>query len=60
MPVQASQNNLRQISVTTFMYCQDNNDYLPFAWYDDSNAEDNNFLLLLTPIESVAHSQGAR
>ena len=44
------QSNLRQLSVTTFMYCQDNNDYLPFAWYDDTDASDNNFLSLLTPI----------
>lgn len=44
------QSNLRQLSVTTFMYCQDNNDYLPFAWYNESNAEDNNFFSLLTPL----------
>ncbi len=44
------QTNLRQLSLTTFMYCQDNNDNLPFAWYDDTNAEDNNFLSLLTPL----------
>src|SRR5215467_11336847 len=44
------QSNLRQLSVTTFMYCQDNNDSLPFAWYDETDASDNNFLSLLTPI----------
>lgn len=44
------QSNLRQISITTFMYCQDNNDYLPYAWYNDSDAADNNFLSLLTPL----------
>jgi len=43
------QSNLRQLSVTTFMYCQDNNDSLPFAWYDETDASDNNFLSLLTP-----------
>ena len=44
------QGNLRQLSVTTFMYCQDNNDSLPFAWYDETDASDNNFLSLLTPL----------
>jgi prepilin-type processing-associated H-X9-DG protein len=44
------QSNLHQISVTTFMYCQDNNDSLPYAWYDDNDAADNNFLALLTPL----------
>jgi len=44
------QNNLRQLSLTTFLYCQDNNDYLPFAWYDDSDASENNFFALLTPL----------
>jgi len=44
------QSNLRQLSVSTFMYCQDNNDSLPFAWYDETDASDNNFLTLLTPI----------
>jgi prepilin-type N-terminal cleavage/methylation domain-containing protein/prepilin-type processing-associated H-X9-DG protein len=42
--------NLRQLSMTTFLYCQDNNDYLPFAWYDETDPSDNNFLSLLTPI----------
>ena len=44
------QSNLRQLSLTTFMYCQDNNDSLPFAWYDDPDAGNNNFLSLLTPL----------
>src|SRR5437588_951287 len=44
------QSNLHQISLTTFMYCQDNNDSLPYAWYDDNDAADNNFLSLLTPL----------
>jgi prepilin-type N-terminal cleavage/methylation domain-containing protein/prepilin-type processing-associated H-X9-DG protein len=44
------QNNLRQLSVTTFLYCQDNNDYLPFAWYDDADPSENNFFSLLTPL----------
>ena len=44
------QSNLRQLSVTTFMYCQDNNDYLPFAWYNETDASENNFFALLTPL----------
>jgi prepilin-type N-terminal cleavage/methylation domain-containing protein/prepilin-type processing-associated H-X9-DG protein len=44
------QSNLRQLSVTTFLYCQDNNDYLPFAWFDDTDASENNFFALLTPL----------
>jgi prepilin-type N-terminal cleavage/methylation domain-containing protein/prepilin-type processing-associated H-X9-DG protein len=44
------QSNLRQLSVTTFLYCQDNNDYLPFAWYNDSDASENSFFALLTPL----------
>ncbi len=52
------QSNLRQLSVTTFLYCQDNNDYLPFAWYDDTDPEDNNFLSLLTPVLYQAQFDG--
>ena len=44
------QNNVRQLSVITFLYCQDNNDYLPFAWYNDSSPSENNFCSLLTPL----------
>lgn len=49
------QSNLRQLSVSTFFYCQDNNDYLPFAWYDDSDPAQNNFYALLTPL--LYHSE---
>src|SRR5436190_6309834 len=52
------QNNLRQLSMSTFMYCQDNNDYLPFAWYDETDAGENNFLSLLTPILYRAEFDG--
>ena len=44
------QSNLRQLSVATFLYSQDNSDNLPFAWYDDSDASENNFFALLTPL----------
>ncbi len=43
-------NNLHQISLTSFLYSQDNNDYLPFAWYNDPNPSENNFFALLTPL----------
>jgi prepilin-type processing-associated H-X9-DG protein len=42
--------NMRQISVATFLYCQDNNDSLPFAWYDDNDPSYNNFFYLITPL----------
>lgn len=42
--------NLRQIGQVTFLYCQDNDDHLPFAWYDEPNPEINSFYSLLTPI----------
>ncbi len=43
-------NNLHQLSLTAFLYCQDNNDYLPFAWYNDPDPSENNFFALLTPL----------
>ncbi len=42
-------NNLRQIGQATFMYCQDHEDYLPFAWYNDPDPKVNSFYALLTP-----------
>jgi prepilin-type N-terminal cleavage/methylation domain-containing protein/prepilin-type processing-associated H-X9-DG protein len=43
-------NNLRQMSVATFLYCEDNNDSLPFAWIRLEDARENNFYSLLTPV----------
>jgi len=43
-------NNLRQIGQTTYMYASDNDDHLPFAWYDDPDPSGNNFFALLTPL----------
>jgi len=43
-------NNLRQMSVATFLYCEDYNDMLPFAWIRVEDARENNFYSLLTPV----------
>jgi prepilin-type N-terminal cleavage/methylation domain-containing protein/prepilin-type processing-associated H-X9-DG protein len=51
-------NNLKQIGTATFMYCQDNEDHLPFAWYDEANPEINNFYSLLTPVIITAEFDG--
>ena len=42
--------NLRQIGQATYMYCGDNDDRLPFAWFNDPDPKDNNFFALLTPL----------
>lgn len=41
--------NLRQMGQATFLYCQDYEDYLPYAWYDDPDPKVNNFYSLLLP-----------
>jgi prepilin-type N-terminal cleavage/methylation domain-containing protein/prepilin-type processing-associated H-X9-DG protein len=44
------QNNLKQIGVATFLYQDDNNDQLPFAWWYNASfdsADSNNFQTLL-------------
>lgn len=43
-------NHLRQLGQATLMYCQDSDDYLPFAWYNDGDASANNFHGLLMPL----------
>ncbi len=50
--------NLRQIGSATFMYCQDNNDRLPFAWYNDPDPKVNSFFVLLTPLIFTAEFDG--
>jgi prepilin-type N-terminal cleavage/methylation domain-containing protein/prepilin-type processing-associated H-X9-DG protein len=40
--------NLHQLNHATLMYCDDNDDYLPYAWYDDSDPVHNNFHGLLS------------
>jgi prepilin-type N-terminal cleavage/methylation domain-containing protein/prepilin-type processing-associated H-X9-DG protein len=50
--------NVRQMAQATMIYCQDNSDYLPFAWYNDSNPEVNSFYSLLTPIMLGADFDG--
>jgi prepilin-type N-terminal cleavage/methylation domain-containing protein/prepilin-type processing-associated H-X9-DG protein len=43
-------NNLRQMSHATHMYCDDNEGFLPFAWYNDPDPKINNFYALLMPV----------
>jgi prepilin-type processing-associated H-X9-DG protein/prepilin-type N-terminal cleavage/methylation domain-containing protein len=42
-------NNLRQMGYATVIYCQDEEDRLPFAWYNDPDPAVNNFYALLMP-----------
>ena len=51
-------NNLRQISQTTYLYASDNDDILPFAWYDDPDPSINNFFSLLTPLVYFSEFDG--
>jgi len=56
------QSNLKQMGIATFMYADDNEDHLPYAWWynaahDDANV--NNFQYLLTPyLKSSAFRAG--
>jgi prepilin-type N-terminal cleavage/methylation domain-containing protein len=43
-------NNLRQIAQTSYMYVSDNDDSLPFAWFDDPDPSINNYFALITPL----------
>ena len=44
------QNNLRQIGLATFHYCDENDDLLPYAWFDEKDPQVNSFYSLLTPL----------
>jgi prepilin-type N-terminal cleavage/methylation domain-containing protein/prepilin-type processing-associated H-X9-DG protein len=46
----ACANNLRQIGLATHLYCDENDDSLPFAWYSDPDPKINNFQALLMPV----------
>src|SRR5262245_53465060 len=50
--------NLKQIGQAVYMYCQDNEDHLPFAWYDNPNPRINNFYSLLKPVMIAANFDG--
>ena len=41
--------NLKQLHLTTGLYSSDNEDHLPFAWYDNPEPAENNFYALLSP-----------
>lgn len=45
-------NNLKQIGLATFLYADENSDYVPFAWWyyaPHDSADSNNFQTLLIP-----------
>lgn len=42
-------NNLKQMGVATYLYVEDNDDHLPFAWGIKHDANINNFESLLVP-----------
>jgi prepilin-type N-terminal cleavage/methylation domain-containing protein len=41
--------NLKQIGLAGLMYADDQEDRLPYAWWNDNNPNSNNFHVLLTP-----------
>jgi prepilin-type N-terminal cleavage/methylation domain-containing protein/prepilin-type processing-associated H-X9-DG protein len=51
-------NNLRQVGQGAFLYCVDQNDHLPFAWYDDPDPKKNSFFALLSPLLLGAEFDG--
>ena len=50
--------NLRQIGLATFMYADENDDFLPFAWYNEPDPQVNNFYALLAPVVFKADFDG--
>jgi len=53
-------NNLRQVGCATFLYCQDHDDRLPFAWYNEPDPKVNSFYALLSPLLLGAEFDGYR
>jgi len=51
-------NNLRQIGVGALLYSDDNEDFLPFAWYDEPDPQVNSFYALLSPLLLRAEFDG--
>ncbi|HWQ93428.1 MAG TPA: prepilin-type N-terminal cleavage/methylation domain-containing protein [Clostridia bacterium] len=51
-------NNLRQIGVGVLLYTDENEDALPFAWYDEPDPQVNNFYSLLAPLLLKAEFDG--
>ena len=45
----ACKSNLKQIGLAGFMYGDDNESLMPFAWWNTSDPNTNNFVVLLTP-----------
>jgi prepilin-type processing-associated H-X9-DG protein/prepilin-type N-terminal cleavage/methylation domain-containing protein len=43
-------NHLRQMSMATFLYAEENAGHLPYAWYDSDDNSVNNFYSLLMPV----------
>ena len=47
-------NNLRQLGQATFMYAGEEDDRLPYAWYDNPDPTVNNFYPLIAPLVFTA------
>ena len=46
-------NNLRQLGIAAVLYCENNDDHLPYAWFPNSQPDQNNFYALLNPYLSA-------